>query len=183
MWKKVLDGVPGSKIKLQVQNSQDIKDLLVEKLTHSGILPNQYILTDYLPRSDYLASYNDIDIILDTFPYTGGTTTCEALYMGVPTLTLKGANVIARQGASMMCAVGLEDWVANSKEEYVSIAIEKCEDMDSLNLLKQFLRERFTASLLGNTKAFTRNFQQALIEMYEEKTSNKAFNNKYPACD
>ncbi|MBI3902368.1 MAG: hypothetical protein HY306_05410 [Nitrosomonadales bacterium] len=85
-----------------------------------------------VPRESYLAAHAEVDIILDTFPFTGGTTTCEALWMGVPTLTLAGDTMLARQGASLLTCAGLTDWVADSEEDYMNRAIRHATNLSSL---------------------------------------------------
>src|SRR5690606_15325201 len=73
--------------------------------------------------SDYFLSYNQIDIVLDTFPFNGGTTTCFATYMGVPVVTMVGSSLISRMGLSIMTNLGMADWIATSCDEYVEVAV------------------------------------------------------------
>lgn len=88
------------------------------------------------PRKQYLSSYNSVDIMLDTFPYPGGTTTCEALWMGVPILTLTGHTLLARQGVSMLSCVGLNDWIAENEDDYIQKAVEFANNKPLLQELK-----------------------------------------------
>jgi len=103
------------------------------------------------------------------FSYPGITTTCEALWMGVPTLTLAGETLLARQGASLLTAAGLSDWVANSKNEYIAKAIQRTSDLPKLAALRAGLRQQVLASPLFDAPRFARNFEAALWGMWREK--------------
>lgn len=116
----------------------------------------------------YLAAYAQVDVVLDTFPYTGGTTTCEALWMGVPTLTMAGSTLLGRQGASLLSAGGLSDWVANDEDEYVSKAIAFASDIAALAQLRSDLRAQVQQSPLFDAQRFARNFEAALYGMWDE---------------
>ena len=120
-----------------------------------------------VPRVEYLAAHGDIDIILDTFPFAGGTTTCEALWMGVPTVTLAGDTMVGRQGASMLSCAGLADWIAVDSEDYVRKALSHASDLGKLAHLRAGLREQVLASPLFDGPRFARNFAAALWGMWQ----------------
>jgi predicted O-linked N-acetylglucosamine transferase (SPINDLY family) len=105
--------------------------------------------------------------VLDSFPYPGGTTTCEALWMGVPTVTLAGDRLIARQGASLLCAAGLADWVAATPAEYVDKALAFARDLPALAGLRARLRAQMLASPLCDAPRFARHFEEALWAMWQ----------------
>ena len=115
-----------------------------------------------------------MDLILDTFPYPGGTTTCEALWMGVPTLTLAGDTLLARQGASLLTAAGLEEWVATSEEEYIAKAVALADDSPRLATLRAGLREQVSTSPLFDAQRFARNFEDALWGMWQAQNNAAA---------
>jgi protein O-GlcNAc transferase len=117
----------------------------------------------------YLAAYTDIDVILDTFPFPGGTTTAEALWMGVPTVTLMGQTLVGRQGASMLRCAGLDDWIAANEQEYVRIALEKVTDLAALVDLRATLRASVLASPLFDGARFAKNLESALWRMVATK--------------
>ena len=123
----------------------------------------------HVPREDYLAAYANVDIILDTFPYPGGTTTCEALWMGVPTLTLTGGTLLARQGASMLTCVGLEDWIASDEGDYVTRTLFHATDINRLAQLRSGLRQKVLASPLFNAPRFALHLEDALQKMWQQK--------------
>ena len=123
----------------------------------------------YVPREEYLAAYANVDIILDTFPYPGGTTTCEALWMGVPTLTLAGGTLLARQGASMLACADLEDWIARDENDYITRTLFHASDIDRLAQLRSGLRQKVLASPLFNAPRFALHLEDALQQMWQQK--------------
>ena len=131
--------------------------------------PARVTMLGAVSRQAYLAAHADVDLILDTFPYPGGTTTCEALWMGVPTLTLSGDSLLARQGASLLTAAGLEEWIATSESDYIDKAMELVDDLDKLAALRAGLREQMRASPLFDAKRFARNFEDALWGMWHSR--------------
>jgi predicted O-linked N-acetylglucosamine transferase (SPINDLY family) len=116
--------------------------------------------------TDMMAEYADVDIALDPVPYNGGTTTLQALWMGVPVVVKAGENFVSRMGASFMTAAGLPDWVAQSDADYVRIAASKAQDRQALLSLKQGLRERLEALPAWNVDQYTRDFEKALRKMW-----------------
>jgi predicted O-linked N-acetylglucosamine transferase (SPINDLY family) len=121
-----------------------------------------------LPREDYLMAYADVDIILDTFPYPGATTTCEALWMGVPTVTLAGDTLVSRQGASLLACAGLDEWIAADVEDYVARTLVHAADIDRLARLRLTLRRKVLASPLFDAPRFAGNLTAALRGMWEQ---------------
>ena len=107
--------------------------------------------------------------ILDTFPYPGVTTTCEALWMGVPTITLAGETLLARQGAGVLTAAGLKNWIAASIDDYVEKAVALAGDPSGLAKLRAGLREQTGASPIFDAPRFARNFEKALWQMWQTR--------------
>jgi protein O-GlcNAc transferase len=170
VWSRILAECPGARLRIQNASlsGADGVNVLRERLAKAGSDPARADLHGFTPRPRYLAECGEVDIILDTFPYPGGTTTCEALWMGVPTLTLCGETMIARQGASLLSAAGLNDWIANSEEEYVAMAIERARNIESLATLRRELRERIAASPLFDATRFARNMESTLHRAWTE---------------
>jgi protein O-GlcNAc transferase len=110
----------------------------------------------------FLGEYNDIDIVLDPFPYTGGLTTCEALWMGVPTVTVPGEIFASRHSMSHLSNAGLADWVAPDVAAYVELAVAKASDIQALAALRSGMRARVKASPLCDAPRFGRNLGAAL---------------------
>ena len=140
---------------------------LVLRLQKHGIDPARVSLHGAVPREAYLAAYAEVDMVLDTFPHPGGTTTCEALWMGVPTLTLTGDTMLARQGASLLTAAGLPDWVATSVADYVDKAVAAARNLPKLAALRAELREQASTSPLFDARRFARNLEEALRGMWQ----------------
>ncbi|MDI1308080.1 MAG: tetratricopeptide repeat protein [Methylotenera sp.] len=170
LWAEVLIAVPNSRLRWQYKSFSDAavaKDLK-NRLEKRGIEANRVNLLGAVTREAYLAAHHEVDVILDTFPFNGGTTTCEALWMGVPTLTLAGDRLIARQGASLLTAAGLSDWVAESQSEYINKAKAFCGDLSQLANLRSSLRAQVLASPLFDAQCFAKNMEKALWEMWAE---------------
>ena len=119
-----------------------------------------------LPTADYYAQYGNIDIALDPFPYGGGTTTCDALWMGVPVVTLTGKTAVSRAGLSLLSNVGLQELVASSKKQYVHIAAELAGDLLRLATIRSTLRERMRCSPLMDAAGFVRGVEHAYRAMW-----------------
>jgi len=169
-WGHIFQSLPNARLRLRdrLLYSGTIRRQLQTRLEKHGIDLKQVILEKSVPRDEYLASYTDIDIILDTFPFNGGTTTCEALWMGVPTVTLLGNTMISRQGASLLISAGLTDWIAEDVERYVAKTIEHAAGLDKLARLRAGLRRQVLASPLFDGRRFARHFEEAMWGMWKK---------------
>lgn len=170
-WAQVLARTPSARLRVQswaLGYADAVADMR-ERLAAAGIDPARADLHGGAPREDYLASYGEVDVVLDTFPFPGGTTTAEALWMGVPTVTLTGNSLLARQGECMMRCVGLDDWVAANEQEYVEIALACVSDLGKLSELRAGLRSRALDSPLFDAARFARNLEDALVEIARAK--------------
>jgi predicted O-linked N-acetylglucosamine transferase (SPINDLY family) len=135
-------------------------------MRREGIEPERVGFTDRVPLLDYFCLYQGIDIALDTFPYAGGTTTCDALWMGVPVVSLRGKTAVGRGGVSILSNVGLTDWIAEEPGHYVSIAREMSADLPRLGELRGSLRGRMRGSPLMDGAGFARDVENAYREMW-----------------
>ncbi|MEA2733899.1 MAG: protein O-GlcNAc transferase, partial [Humisphaera sp.] len=115
----------------------------------------------------HLGLYRRIDIALDTFPYNGTTTTCEAMWMGVPVITLVGKYHLSRVGRSLLTAVGLADLIAQSPQEYIAIAARLAGDNERRRQLRRDLRAQMRRSPLMDSLRFARNVESAYREMWK----------------
>lgn len=170
LWAEVLLAVPNSRLRWQYKSFSDeaIASDLKQRMAQRGIESHRIELFGAVLREAYLAAHHEVDVILDTFPFNGGTTTCEALWMGVPTLTLAGDRLIARQGASLLTAAGLSDWVAESRSDYINKAKSFCSDLNQLANLRSSLRAQVLASPLFDGQRFAKNMEKAFWEMWAE---------------
>jgi len=170
LWAEVMAKIPSSRLRWQCRSFRDDKVAagLKKKLIKRGIASDRITLLGATLRAAYLAAHAEVDFMLDTFPFTGGTTTCEALWMGVPTLTLAGNSLISRQGASLMSAAGLADWVAESQEDYINKAVLLTNHVEQLAKLRAGLRAQALASALFDAARFAKNMQGLLWKMWHE---------------
>lgn len=169
-WARVIRGTPQSRlfIKAQVVGEVDQCRQLVERLASFGIDEDRLILEDYGSRSDYFAAHRRVDIALDPFPYPGGTTTAEALWMGVPVLTMEGKTFLARQGCGLLTNAGLTDWIARDVDDYVAKSIQMASDIGRLASLRSELREKVLSSPIFDAERFAGHFEAALRSMWAE---------------
>ena len=163
VWCRILSAVPGSRLLLLGHaDNRGWQDRLVRH----GLDPGRLELVPRCSRHEYLELFNRIDISLDPFPYNGDTTTCDGLWMGVPVVTLAGDVFVSRRGVSHLNAVGLAELVANTPEEYVSIAVKLARDSDRLRDLRSTLRGRMQLSPLLNGRRYTANLEDAYRTMW-----------------
>jgi len=171
VWVEILKALPGSRLFIKAKgliSKQAANDKMGFFLRH-GIEEGRIHLsppTHTVP--EHLALYNGIDIALDTFPYNGATTTCEALWMGVPVITLAGQAHASRVGASLLSNLGLTDLVAGSPDEYHQIAKTLGDNLDRLASLRRELRDLMAKSPLTDEQQFTGNLESAYREMWME---------------
>lgn len=167
-WRRVLEGVPGSRLRIQnKQTTAGMESRLRDRLGRAGIAPDRVVLAPPAARATYLAGYSKIDMLLDTFPFPGGTTTCEALWMGVPTVSLAGRSMVGNQGKAMLTCAGLGDWVASDIDDYVQRAIAFASDTGALARLRSRLRAQVLDSPLFDAPAFAADLAAALRGMHE----------------
>ncbi|WP_345993274.1 tetratricopeptide repeat protein [Sulfurimonas sp. HSL-1716] len=171
LWGAILNALPNARLRLQNSALSDmtIQEEIKNRLHDSGVDLARVTLQPSLNYEDYLASYDKVDILLDTSPFTGATTTSEALWMGVPTLTLEGDLLVSRQGVSIMQAAGLNEWVAGDQTDYLNKAVEFASNIDALCTLRHGLRDQVKASPLYDSERFAKNLEKAFWEMWREK--------------
>lgn len=176
-WSEILRALPDTRLRWQCKQFSDptVVSQTLNRLDRHGIALPQLSLHGESSREAYLAAYAEVDIVLDSFPYPGGTTTCEALWMGVPTLTLAGDRLHARQGASLMAAAGLEDWIVTSHAAYVATAITAARGIPALDALRAGMRERIKSSPLFDAQGFADNFVAAMWAIWREKQQHHPF--------
>lgn len=170
-WGKIFAAIPHASLRMQCKQlaAPSQTERMLQRLHAVGIDSARVSLHGATTRENYLAAHAEVDMILDTFPYPGGTTTCEALWMGVPTLTLEGNSMLARQGASLLACAGLAEWIAKDKESYIAKAVFLSKDLSKLAALRFALRQQVLASPLFDAPRFAKNLEDALWGMYEKK--------------
>jgi protein O-GlcNAc transferase len=138
----------------------------LEAIEREGVAGSRVEFAEQRPWREYLELYHRLDIVLDTFPYNGGVTTCDALWMGLPVVSLAGDTSVSRAGLSLLTNLGLPELVAHSETEYVNIAEGLAQDLPRLAELRSTLRDRMKSSVLMDASRFTRNIEMAYREMW-----------------
>jgi predicted O-linked N-acetylglucosamine transferase (SPINDLY family) len=160
LWAEVLRAVPGSRLLLMAPRGP-ARDHVQSVLGQRGIAADRLGFVEARPRSEYLKLYQRIDLVLDTLPYNGHTTNLDALWMGVPVLTMLGRTVVGRAGWSQLCNLGLEDLAAETPEAFVALATRLAGDLPRLWGLRGALRPRMSESPLMDAPRFARHVEQA----------------------
>jgi predicted O-linked N-acetylglucosamine transferase (SPINDLY family) len=157
-WAEILRALPDSRLILKTHALDDAgtRGRVSEHFIRAGIDPSRIILLGKTSREAQLAAFNRVDIALDTFPHGGGMTTLEGLVMGVPVVTLRWPTLTGRVSASILTTLGMQDWIAESQDEYVKLAIKKAADLQLLSVLRGQLRGRFMSSVIGDQAAYVR---------------------------
>ena len=170
-WAKILSAVPNSRLVLKhfALRESETRDRIAAQLLAFGVPPDRVDFRLPTSHASHLEAYGDIDIALDSFPWSGCVTTCESLWMGVPVLTLPGIAFCHRHSASFLSAVGLNDWIAENRDDYVSKAIAIARNPKTLVPLRLDLRARVAASPLCDAKQFARDFENLLFAMVHDK--------------
>lgn len=168
LWVKIMKRTEGSRVVLKGKpfNDEGVRAHYLDQFVSRGVSAERVDLRGGSTHDQLLAQYNDIDIALDPFPYSGGLTTAEALYMGVPVITKPGETFAARHAASHITNAGLANWVCESFEEYADKAVSWAHDLDSLAQLRNGLRDQVKASPLCDADRFARNLETALRDMW-----------------
>lgn len=169
LWCQLLETVPESR--LLVKNSSFTspyaQDLFLQQALKYGADPQRITLLPPSPgTAEHLDLYGRMDIALDTFPYNGTTTTCEALWMGVPVVTFSGCSHASRVSSSILHRLELDSLVATRPQDYLDIARELATDQHKLERLRATLRQRFTDSAIGNSRKFTKAYEETLTRIY-----------------
>jgi protein O-GlcNAc transferase len=168
-WGSILRAVPDAWLLLKNNAFGDrrVAEAFQRSLAARGVDASRIRCLPPLPRRDWhLLTYNLADVALDTFPYAGVITTCEALWMGAPVVTLCGGHHMARRGASLLASAGLDNLIAYSREEYVATAVDLIRDRDRVRTLRATLRERVSASPLGQPRRLAASMEQAFRDMW-----------------
>ena len=169
-WCKILHRVPRSRLVLKTNQFSDAptSERILAVFAAHGIGPARLDLRGPSGHRAFMGEYNQIDIVLDPFPYSGGLTTCEALWMGVPTVTLPGEIFASRHSMSHLSNAGLSDWVASDLAAYIELAVVKASDIPALAALRSRLRTQVKSSPLCDAKRFGGNLGAALRHAWRD---------------
>jgi predicted O-linked N-acetylglucosamine transferase (SPINDLY family) len=178
VWGQIFKALPTARLVLRNKQMSCLEErnALLARLELVEIKATQVKIGGLISRKDYLATYLDNDIMLDTFPFPGGTTTCEGLWMGVPTITLSGNTLLSRQGASLLHCAGLQEWIAKDEEEYIAKAIYYATHQELLVDVKNKLKQEVADRALFNTSLFSKQFEEAMFGMWEQRNQSSRNN-------
>jgi predicted O-linked N-acetylglucosamine transferase (SPINDLY family) len=170
LWARVLNAVADSQLFLKYKGYEGItlNRQISEQFARFGIAPERLRFEGRSPRDEYLAAYHHVDIALDPFPYSGGTTSIEGLWMGVPVLSMRGQRFISHQGETILHNAGLPEWIASDEDDYVAKATAFAGDANALAKMRAGLRERLLSSPLCDAPRFARNFEDAMRGMWQK---------------
>lgn len=170
IWAKILLSIPDSSLifKNREMAHAEARKRVTDRFARAGVSPERLTLLGGSSWVEHMAAFNQADIALDPFPQGGGVTSLEGFLMGVPVITLHLPSFAGRTGTSFLTTLGLTDWIAETTEQYVEIAIRKAQDIASLAELRQQLRGIFTSSAIGDPTAYTRLVEQEYRQLWKE---------------
>ena len=170
VWAEILHRAPTARLILKYQGMDDqaVKRRYLDLFAAQGVEPQRLEMLPSSSYAEYLATYHQVDIALDPFPFSGSATTCEALWMGVPVITCPGKTFASRHALSHLWNVGLTETIARDREEYVELAVSLVRDLPRLATLRAGLRQRMAASPLCDGKRFANNLALLLQGVWEQ---------------
>jgi predicted O-linked N-acetylglucosamine transferase (SPINDLY family) len=173
VWSRILQRLPGSRLLLKYHGLDDpgtaarFRQLFADQ----GLAPERLLLEGWSPYGEFLTRYHQIDIALDPFPYTGGLTTCEALWMGVPVVTCPGETFASRHGLSHLNNIGLTETIARDLDHYVDLAVSLAQNLSRLTELRFSLRTQMADSPLCDGKRFASDLLALLRQVWDERNA------------
>lgn len=168
LWAQVLLAIPGSRLILKSAELKDpdTRDRVAGHFIRAGIDAERVTMLGKSSWHEHMATFNQVDIALDPFPHGGGVTTLEGLKMGIPVVTLRWPTIPGRLSASFLTTLGLCDWVAETPQQYVDIAIQKAQDLVALSALRNTLRGTLDASVIGDCAAYANIVEQEYRQLW-----------------
>jgi len=167
VWSRVLLEIPGSKLMIIAKGLEVSPEVIVDRFKVHGIGMDRLDVRGRVSFNEYLEIHKEVDINLDAFPYTGGTTTFHSLWMGVPVLTLSSDTVVGKGGVSILRSLGLDEFIAYSENEYLDKARSLSENLQLLTEVRGGLRQRLETSDLTNEKKFCKNIENEYLKIWK----------------
>jgi predicted O-linked N-acetylglucosamine transferase (SPINDLY family) len=143
-----------------------VRERIAKMFRECGIPDNRYQMLE--GKTEFMSVYQDVDIALDTFPYNGTTTTCEALWMGVPVITLRGDRFVSRVGASLLTYTGLNDLITESPQQYMELAVQLARDPKQVGELRRQLRRHLPNTPVFDPKSFVRGLEARYVDAFNK---------------
>ena len=172
-WAKIVAGVPNSRLILHMKQSR-IREEVLQFFADHGVSSDRINIIGYQDGPNYIRTYHEIDIALDPFPFAGGTTTFDALWMGVPVVTLAGDRPVGRGGLSILSTLGHPEWVGHSLEEYIKVAQDLASKPDRLETIRKNLRDDIKNSPLMDSPRFVREMEKHFHQIWKKWCEKKA---------
>jgi predicted O-linked N-acetylglucosamine transferase (SPINDLY family) len=170
VWGAILRRVPGARLRLKYfgLDNEIPQRRTLALLAKEGVAAHRVHFEGGSSHAELLAAYQQVDVALDTTPYSGGLTTCDALWMGVPVITCPGATFAGRHSASHLSGAGLDGWIAKDAEQCVALAVDLASDLDRLAKLRAGLRERLLGSALCDGHRLAGHLERLVREAWLE---------------
>ena len=170
-WAQVMLRVPGSRMVIGNILSERKRAAILREIAGLGVAEERLTFLPRVHAADYLRLYEGVDLTFDTFPYGGGTTTLDSLWMGVPVVAAVGETPVSRSAASLLAYLGLDDWIASSVDDFVDVATARASDRQAIASLRLELRARLQASPLTDIDRFARDLEAAYRGMWLERVA------------
>jgi protein O-GlcNAc transferase len=177
LWGQILAAVPDSQLVLKATATGDelTLELLKKRMRCRGLDPDRVVWLPLVAANrDHLLQYGELDIALDCLPNGGCTTTCEALWMGVPVITLTGRSYVSRMSTAVLHGAGLPEWCVATEHEYVALAVAQAARLAQLRAQRHSWRQRLQASSLGDAADLMQHLEQAFSELYQQRCAAPA---------
>jgi predicted O-linked N-acetylglucosamine transferase (SPINDLY family) len=176
LWAQVLGALPDSRMLLKCTGGDEpiVQQYIHDIMTSAGIDPQRVTLHGFMPHGQHLAFYHEADIMLDTYPFNGGVTTMEGLWMGVPTITLVGKHSVARTGLSLLTSLGLSAFAAESPDKFLQKALALADNLPALAKIRERLRPRMLASTLCDGPRYAAQLEQAYRLMWRRHCEDQS---------
>lgn len=173
LWARVLKSIPKSKLLMANMSGSEMIEEFTRHFTNHGVGVEQLMFRERVGMSAYLKMHSEIDLLLDTFPYGGGTTTNHAIWMGVPTLVLAGETMAGRYGMALMKQYGLDNFIAQSQDDYVDVAVKWSRQINQLVSIRRTMRERALGLNRRSQRGITCYLERALRQMWQRWCEGK----------
>lgn len=168
LWARVLHGVPRSRLMLLTITSRGAREHVLRPFAEHGIGPERLEILPRITHEEFLEAHRRVDIALDTYPYHGTTTTCFSLWMGVPVVALAGSTHVSRVGVSLLSNLGMPEWIAHSRDQYIDIANRLASDLPALAATRSGLRRKILASPITDGVSGARALERAFRKMWSD---------------
>ncbi len=167
-WARILTAIPGARLLVLARGSAEFERVARQMIARVGVDSQRVEFLRRRPRDQYLELHHEIDIALDTFPFNGHTTVCDALWMGVPSIMMEGSSYASRFGGSALHSLGFEELIGRTPEQYTQIAVGLAGKLETLAEWRRTMRDRLRGSPLLDAAGFTRNLEEAYRTMWRD---------------